>query len=218
MLTRAHVAVLALAAVALTACGSMHPGHAAVVDGEAISMTTFDKTARMYCQVELQLQRQQGAADPTLPNNEVRAHAITDLVTVKVARELARVKGVTPAKKTYQRPADEVATLAMLFPEGDDAETVQSILEDNGEIRAITLALGEQATGLTASETNQEQLFAVGQDAIAKAIKEHDIEISPRLGVSDTLEPVDRTGSVSVSEVGFDAPIGAELPPEQRCA
>lgn len=218
MLTRARLVVLALAALALTACGNIHPGDAAVIDGKAISMKSFEKNARMYCQVELQLQRQGGTAKPTLPNNEVRAHAITDLITVRVARDLARQKGVTPAKQTYERPADEIATLETLFPDGDDAKTVRTILENNGEIRAIAVALGEQSTGQSATEANQEELQSAGYEAITKAIKKHDIEISPRFGVSDTLKLLNKTGSVSVSEAGFDAPTDTELPPEQRCA
>ncbi len=122
------------------------------------------------------------ARQADLPNNEVRAHAITDLVTVRRRARPRRQKGVTPAKQTYERPADEIATLDDVVPDGDDAKTVRTILENSGEIRAIAIALGEQSTGQTATEANQEELSRRALTAITKAFKEHDVEISPRFG------------------------------------
>ncbi|GAA3515113.1 hypothetical protein GCM10022234_07590 [Aeromicrobium panaciterrae] len=218
MLTRARLVVLALAALALAACGSIHPGDAAVVDGTAISMKTFDTNARLYCELSLRGAAQQGVQSPSVPNEEVRRHAISDLVTVIVARDLAKQKGVTPDVKSYKRSSAEIKAIAEVFPRGDDAKTVTTILENDAEISAIAIALAEQSTGLTLTDDNQQQLFTTGREMIDKAFKDHDVKLAPRFGLSGTLKDLAPTGSVSVSEVGFDAPTDEELPPEQRCA
>lgn len=216
MLTRARVVVLAIAVLSLTACGNIHPGDAAVVDGHAISMSKFDQSARLLCEVSLRDAQSQG--QKSLPNDQVRRQAIVNLVTVIVARDLAKQKGVTPNKSTYELPADQVASITKAFPKGSDAKAVESIYEDYNETVEIAIALGEQSTGLTRSDENQRQLVSEGQTAIQKAFKEHDVKFAPRFGLSGSLKDLGPTGSVSVSKVRLDAPNETELPLTQRCA
>lgn len=217
MWARVRAATLGFAALTLAACGNIHPGDAAVVDGHSISMAKFDKTARVYCELELRIQAQSGG-QTELPNAEVRRNAIRNLVTVIVARDLAKLKGVTPDKQTYQRPEAELKDIAKVFPKGDDAKTIKTLFENDAEIAAIAIALAEQSSGVARTDENQDQLFSEGQAAIQKAFKDHDVKFSPRFGLSDTLKDLGPTGSLSVAEVNFEAPTENELPAAQRCA
>ena len=100
MWTRMRAAALIVAALTLASCGSIHPGDAAVVDGHSISMAKFDKTARVYCQLTLLSAKEQGVM--SVPNSDVRRQTISDLVTIYVARDLAKEEGVTVDKKLYE--------------------------------------------------------------------------------------------------------------------
>ena len=216
MWNRARSAVLGLTALTLAACGSIHPGDAAVVDDQAISMAKFDKTARIYCELTLLSAKQQGVT--SVPNAQVRRQAISDLVTVIVARDLARQKGVTPGKQLYELSASQLKDIAKAFPKGDDAETVESAIENSQEIAAIAIALGEGSSGTTATAENQQELSSAGQADITAAFKDHDVSFAPRFGLSGRLNDLGPTGSLSVSSVGSDAPAEDKLPAAQRCA
>lgn len=218
MLTRARAAVLVVAALTLAACGSIHPGDAAVVDDHSISMVTFDKTARIYCELTLLTAQQQGVEDPSVPNNEIRRQAVSDLVTVIVARELAKQKGVTPDKQTYELSATQLKEIAKGFPKGDDAEVVETAIENSQEIVATAIALGEGSAGVARTDENEAELTSVGQEAITDAFKDHDVKFAPRFGLSGNMKDLGPTGSLSVSEVSFDAPTDEQLPAAQRCA
>ncbi len=216
MWTRIRAVVLGAAALTLAACGSIHPGDAAVVDDQAISMATFDKTARIYCELTLLSAREQGLT--SVSNSEVRRQTISDFVTVIVARDLAKLKGVTPKTQTYELTASQIRQIEGAFPDGDDAETVETAIEQSQEILAIAIALGEQSTGVARTDENQDQLAAEGQTAILKAFKDHDVKFAPRFGLSGGMEDLGSTGSLSVAAVPSDAPADDKLPPAQRCA
>jgi hypothetical protein len=216
MLTRARAAVLVFAGLTLAACGSIHPGDAAVVDGQSISMKTFERTARLFCERALIEVKQQGQS--SIPNDQVRQQAIVNLVKVIVARDVAKQEGVSLAKEEYELPAAQIENIRKEYPNDEDAKTVESIYEGINETGAIAIALGEKSSGITRTAENQNQLYSEGSEEIQKALKDHDIEISPRFGVSDTLKLLNRTGSVSVPDVNYKAPTDEELPPAQRCA
>jgi len=216
MWTRVRVVALGAAALTLAACGSIHPGDAAVVDGQAISMKTFDKNARLLCDVSLRQAKAQG--QDSLPNDQVRRQAIVNLVSVVVARDIAKQKGITPDKATYELPASQVERIAKAFPNAEDAATVVSIYEDFNETIEIATQLGEQSSGVSRTDENQQQLAAEGQDEIQKAFKDHDVKFAPLFGLSGTLKDLGPTGSLSVPDPTLDTSTDTVLPPAQRCA
>lgn len=215
MLTRARLAVLALVALSLAACSNIHPGDAAVVDGHSISMSKFDKTARIYCELTLISAKQQGVT--SVPNADIRRQTISDLVTIYVARDLAKKEGITPDRQSYELTAAQLKLIAADF-NGDDAETVEFAIENSQEIAVIATALAEKASGTVATEDNASQMAEVGQAAIVAAFKDHDVKFAPRFGLSDTMKDLGPTGSLSVANIDFEAPSDDELPAAQRCA
>ncbi len=216
MLTRARLAVLVLATLSLAACGNIHPGDAAVVDGHAISMSKFDKTARVYCELTLLTAKQQGVS--SVPNADIRRQTISDLVTIYIARDVAKDQGIAPDKRSYELTSAQLKQIGSEFPKGDDAETVEYAIENSQEIAAIATALAEKVTGTVATEANASQLAEAGLAAIVAAFKDHDVKFAPRFGLSDSLKDLGPTGSLSVANVDFEAPTDDELPTAQRCA
>lgn len=216
MLTRARAAVLIAAVLTLAGCGNIHPGAAAVVDDHEISMSTFDKTARIYCELTLLSAQEQGVA--SVPNSDVRRQTISDMVTIFVARDLAEDKGITLDKQSYELAPAQAKEIGAAFPKGDDAETVELAIENSQEIAAIAIALGEKSTGELRTEENAAQLSEAGEAEIRAAFEDHDIEISPRFGLSSTLKEIGPTGSLSVADIDFESTNEAQLPADQRCA
>src|SRR5690242_13927809 len=117
MLTRTRGVVLAIASLTLAACSTVHPGAAAVVDGRTISMDTLDRTATAYCTLTASAAKQQGIT--TVSGADVRRQAIVGLVSVRVARDLARSKGVTVDPASYELTPAQRDELASSFPGSD---------------------------------------------------------------------------------------------------
>jgi len=216
MLTRARAAVLVLAGLTLAACGNVHPGAAAVVDDQTISMKTLDKTAEAYCTLTLASAKSQGA---TVPGNaDVRRQTVTTLVSLVVARKLAKQEDVTPQPTEYELTTQQEDQISKAFPD-DDADELKKLIEKGQELSAISVALGEKSTGQARTADNVSQLAAAGQAEITKAFKANDVEFAPRFGLSDTTaKTVADTGSLSVapSDLGDDKPDA--LPKAQRCS
>ncbi|MCD9196904.1 hypothetical protein [Aeromicrobium wangtongii] len=215
MVTRTRGVVLALAGLSLAACGNIHPGAAAVVDGKTISMQTLDKTADAYCAITANAARQQGVT--TVSNSDVRRQAVVGLVSLVVARDLAESEGITIPKASYQLTAEERDQIEAVFPDADTDE-IAKVIEDNQEVSAISIALAEKNTNQQATAQNQEQFAELGQQEILKAFGANDVSFAPRFGLDAKAQERAETGSLSVTAVDLDAPVDEELPRSLRCA
>lgn len=214
MLTRARAAVLVLAGLTLAACGSIHPGAAAVVDGRSISMKTVDEVAEVYCVDALRAAKEQGAAAPA-DNAEIRSQAVKNMASLLVARKLAKREDAIPEPSTYEVRAADKDEVAKAFP-GIDVEVATRAIEDSRELTQIAVGLGEKASGQKVTEANQDQLSEAGQTEIAEAFADNDVKFAPRFGLDGTLKQVTSTLSVAPTNLGEDKP--NELPAAQRCS
>jgi hypothetical protein len=213
MWTRARAVVLGLAGLSLAACGNIHPGDAAVVDGRSISMKSFDDTAKIYCDLSLRSAAAQGVKE--ISNADVRRQAIVEMVTVRVARQVAAPLGAIPKPQVYELTSDQRAQISKAFPKNGDA--VATAIQNSQEASAIAVALGEQETGLKRSADNSADLAQVGQKQIRKAFPAHHVRFAPLFGLSGTLKKVATTGSLSVPGKATKSTTST-LPVAQRCA
>lgn len=214
MLTRTRGIVLALAGLSLAACGNVHPGSAAVVDGRSISMRTLDKTAEAYCALTADAARQQGVT--SVSSSQVRRQAIVGLVSLTVARDLADAEGLTIERSSYQLTPDQREQITTLFPDFDADELARAV-EDSQEVSAIAIAVAEKQTNQQATAENEEQFAELGQRAILDAFKDSDVSFAPRFGLDPSGQPRGDTGSISVTPVDLEAPVDEELPDALRC-
>ena len=214
MLTRARAAVLVLAGLTLAACGNVHPGAAAVVDDQTISMKTLDKTAEFYCVDNLIAAKEQKAKAPD-DNASVRRQAVTNLVAVIVARKVADKEGVTPKPATYEVPASSYDQVAKKY-KGIDVDVAVKGIEDSQELNQIAAALGEKAAGQKLTAENQDQVMQTGYAAIAAAFPRYHVKFAPRFGLNGKLKQVASSGSLSVQGKDDDKPDA--LPKAQRCS
>ena len=209
-----RIAAFAGSAALLAACGSVHPGSAAVVDDEVISMKTADKASTAYCKLGLASAASQGVKDVSAA--DARRQAITDLITFKVAKKVAKKRGLKIDPATYVLTQQQLAQVTKAFP-GSGLPEIRSAIERSQETYAIALALGESTTGLTADADNQAGIEKAGTALITKAYKSSDISIDPRFGLDDAIKPVALTGSLSVPQIAEKSD-AASLPVSQRCS
>lgn len=215
MLTRSRVVLLVLALVSLGACGAVHPGDAAVVDGRSISMRTLDETATAYCALTINAAKQQGVT--TVSNTDIRRQAVTALVSVVVARKLADSEGLTIKRSSYELSTAQRDQIEKAFP-AEDIDDLTQAIEDSQEVSAIAVALAAKASGTTPTAANQAQLAEAGQRAITAAFRDNDVQFSPRFGLSPSGAPRSATGTLAVSPTDLEAPAAEELPDSQRCS
>lgn len=212
MLTRARAAVLVLAGLTLAACGSIHPGDAAVVDGRSISMTTVNDTAAAFCDISLREAKDASASEPD--NADLRRQTVTSLVALVVARKLADEQGVRPDSSAYEVTDSQKRSIATSFP-SSDADQIAAAYEVDQELSALAIALGEKATGQARTPENEAQIAGAGQTEIVKAFKDNDVKFAPRFGIDGSLQEVASTLSVTPTDLGEDKP--NQLPAAQRC-
>lgn len=215
MLTRARAAVLVIAAVSLAACSNVHPGSAAVVGNQSISMRTLDETAEAYCALTVDAARQQGVE--SVDNSQVRRQAIVGLVSVIVARDIAEAEGLEVDPSSYELTDEQRDQIAEAFPAAKTDEVAKAI-EDSQEVAAIAVALGAKLTGRSATPETTKQLADVGQAAILKSFRAKDVKFAPRFGLDPGANVRADTGSISVTPVDLEAPTAEELPAALRCS
>ena len=212
-MTRARAAVLVLAGLTLAACGNVHPGAAAVVDDQTISMKSVDKSAKALCTIALANPQRTAA----ISNADIRRQAVSTLVSLVVARKLADKEGITPKPADYELTNDQEGQVAKAFPKEKNLDEVTKLIEQDRELQTISLAMGQKVTGQVPTPDNAAQLGAAGQAEITKAFKDNDVEFAPRFGLSNTsAKVITSTGSLSVTKAAEAKP--DQLPAAQRCS
>lgn len=213
---RAALAALALAAAApLAACSAgpeVHPGDAAVVDGESISIESVDALAEEFCTLEEPGLAEQGAV---LPMALLRSVAVETLVTDALLPGFAEEVGIDLAEVRRSVHDELEATLAEAPAEiRDEAERR---LELEGTRRAVMGLAGREGA------TSPEQASAQGAELFARWRAEQEVELDPRFGAVDLdrLSWDEANGSLSVpsDDAGssLDQEAAAKLPASQRC-
>ena len=207
-MSKSRVVVFGVAALLLAACGPVHPGSAAVVDGDRISMQQVDDYAESYCLISLLNAAQSGTT--AIDNSMIRRQAVSDLVVASVADSIAAEENYKVA--IPEMPAEDLAQITELF--GSDAEAVLALIERNQRISAIATEVAKDAGVKVEDETALPQ---AGFELLTQAAAKADVSIDPRFGLDDDVQPVAETGSLSVSSLLLDGVSAEELPKPLQC-
>lgn len=178
-------------------------------------MKTLDRTARAYCTLTVDAARQQGVT--TVSNASVRRQAIVGLVSIIVARDLAKKERLTIQPSSYELTAMQRQQLTKAFPD-EDADELTGVIEDSQEVSAIAVALAEKTTNQQATADNEAQFAELGQAAILKTFRANDVQFAPRFGLAPDGKQRSDTGSIAVTPVDLEAPVDEELPAALRCS
>lgn len=212
--------VVGVAALALSGCAGIHPGVAAQVGEESITMAEVDQIAVDFCEaVTPQLEQQA----ETLPNSYFRNGIAGTLALRSVADQVAEDYGVAADSAAYNDQLAQIRRSVEALPE-DLRESVIRVDSAPLYIEEVQAAVGEVVLD---GEGDRQAFVAAGQEAFATWVAENDVEFDPSLNtvVADgTLQSEDLSISFAVSESARNGleqqPSGVlarRLPSSQRC-
>lgn len=203
MALKSRILGLVVAAGLLSACGTVHPGAAAVVNGERITMQEADSLAPVFCQV--QVAGQQGTA--VFDNAQVRREALSSLIFIELAEQIADERDLTVKVPDEENP-QLAAFREILAPEYH--ASFDSFIEQNLRFGAIAIALG---ASLAPDVKDENSLLELGMAEMSKVLSETEIEIDPRFGLSPEGQAIADSGSLSVLSMNLEGST-----PETRAA
>jgi hypothetical protein len=187
--TRRHpasvVAVVAVAGLLLSGCGTsvgIHPGAAANIGGETVSMSTIDDTAKSFCKAYVkQSQTQQQASGP-LPMGTFRSYVASSLAQRALGRELADAYDVQPAGDYDRQVAQYQAALAS--SPASEREAVVQVAAAQAYLQNVQVAIGQRLTGNTGtSNSDVKAQLQRGEVATQDWLNDHEVSIDPVFGI-----------------------------------
>jgi hypothetical protein len=182
------VAALAAAGLLLTGCGSslgIHPGAAATVGGQTVSMHTIDDTTKSFCTayVKQAQQSQQGSGSGPLPMGTFRSYVASSLSQRLLGRELADQYSVQPASD-YQRQVDQYQQALASSPAAERDAVVQ-VAAAQAYLQNVQISIGQLLTGNTGtSDSDLKAQLQRGEVATQDWLNDHDVSIDPVFGIA----------------------------------
>jgi hypothetical protein len=220
------VVLAAAALVALTGCGSLHPGAAAVVDSTTISHQTVDSLAEALCTANLEGAKAAGQSRD-FSTRSTREGALQVLLEAQLSQVFGAEENVKPNRQMVSQALSQNKDLIDALPE-DEQDAYRDALKQYAEGQLMLVEIG-RASLEDKGQTNvpDDQAIAEGQRLRSEFVKTIDVEVDPRYGSfsKDTLQPGGTSLSVAQSgsaRSGEKAEPGADfvsgLPGTQRCS
>jgi hypothetical protein len=229
------VAVAASTGLLLSGCGSslgIHPGAAASVGGQTVSMSKIDHTTTLYCTayVNQSQQSQQGSTGP-IPMGAFRSYVASSLAKRLLGQELADEYDVQPASG-YQSTVTQYQQALASAP-ADQRDAVVQVAGADAYLQNVQVAIGQQLTG-NSGQSNADIKAALqrGEVATQEWLNDHDASIDPVFGIavdggkfspqrdqtSYPLSPLASAGAEAVtSQQGAPSSYTSALPASQLC-
>ncbi|NUR06883.1 MAG: hypothetical protein HOQ22_05495 [Nocardioidaceae bacterium] len=212
----------AIAALFLTAC-SNHPGSAATVGDESISVTTVDDVASALCAVQ-----SGGGSSQQLASRGARQGALDVLISSDLSRQYGEAEGVVPDQEQVDAALSANEQNIKALP-AEHRAIFRDTLRNYAEGQLMLIDIGRQTL------TAQGKANATDQQAVAQgtklrnawAAKNLDVSVDPRYGEFANGALVSKSGSLSVAQseraTDGDSPDPSagwvsELPASQKCA
>lgn len=186
---RRPVALIGLAAAGLllTGCGSslgVHPGAAAVIGDESVSMRKIDSTATLYCKAYVTSQQQQATQQQSgpAPMGLFRSYVAGSLSKRLLGRQLATAYDVQPASG-YQSQVSQIESALTSAP-ADQRDAVIDVAASDAYLQNVEVAVGQKLTGNEGgSNADLKAALARGQVATQDWLDHHEAVIDPVFSV-----------------------------------
>jgi hypothetical protein len=225
---------LAASGLVLTGCGStlgIHPGAAAIVGGETVSMSRIDDTTELYCAAYVTQSQQSGQASGPIPMGSFRSYVASALSKRLLGEELARQYSVRPASG-YQRTASQYEQALASAP-ADQRDAVVDVAAADAYLQNVQVAIGEQLTGNEGeAKADIKANLQRGEVATQEWLDENEAHVDPVFGLavdggkfspqrdqtSYPLSPLASGGvEAATSQQGPPDSYTSALPPSQLC-
>jgi len=212
-----------LAAVSLmfvgtvSGCGvagtSFHPGIAAQVGDETVTVADVDTTASNYCSA---IESQLAQSKQVLPQHFLRGGVAGLLATVAAAKQIAEQYGVEAGEQYDQKVASLQAATSTLAQEQQDA--VIAVESAGTYIDAIQEAIGDQQAAQEGKHYSTAKADKVGTAAFVEWMDAHDVQIDPQFGMEIKDGQAVQTDTSISFPVGDSAKFGQADQPDQTYA
>jgi hypothetical protein len=232
---RRSVALIGLAAagLVLTGCGSsigIHPGSAAVIGDDSVSMSTIDDTATLYCKAFVTAQQSSQQQSGPAPMGLFRSFAAAGLAKRALGEQLAEAYGVEPASG-YQSQVTQLRQVLGSAP-ADQRDAVIAVSGSDAYLQNVQVAVGQQLTGKTGqADAEIKAALERGQVATKDWLDDHDVFLDPVFGLSvaggkftqqqdETSYPLSALASAGAQVNGQQGPPSSytsQLPAAQVC-
>jgi hypothetical protein len=219
---------LALAGLVLSGCGGaslgIHPGSAAVIGDETLSLSKVDTTTSRYCQAYLPQITQQSQK---VPMRFLRQFVAASLSERLLGQQLASQYDVEPTAQYAQQVTQVEQPFASAEPELRKA--VSQVEAAQAYLSTVQVAVGEKLL-TAAGQTSVDAKAALqrGQVATDDWLRSHTISLDPVFGISaqgGTFKPAPDRTSYPLSALASqgaatgqpDPAYTAALSPSQVC-
>jgi hypothetical protein len=216
------VAVLAAAGLLLSGCGGglgIHPGAAASVGGQTVSMNTIDSTSKSFCTAYVKQAQQSQQGSSPLPMGVFRSYVASSLAKRLLGRELAEQYAVQPASGYQQQVSQYQQGLA--DAPADERDAVVQVAGADAYLQNVQISIGQQLTGNTGT-TNADLKAQLqrGEVATQDWLNDHEVSIDPVFGIAVdggkfTTGQHDQTSYAvsSLARGGVESDTGGQGPP-----
>lgn len=174
---------LALIGLLLSGCSSIgiHPGSAAVVGDESLSMSKIDSTAVLYCRAYLpQIQQ---SSTPVIPMRLLRQYVAASLSQRLLGEQLADQYAVQPSSQYAQRIGQIEQQFAAADP--DAKKAVVDVEGGDPYLQTVQVAIGQKLLADSGQPTTTTKAaLQRGEVATQDWLKSHAISIDPVFGVA----------------------------------
>ncbi len=176
------VAGLAVVGLLLSGCGGslgIHPGSAAVIGDDTLTMDKIDGTTTLYCRAYLPQLQQQGQK---LPMRYLRQFVAASLSQRDLGQQLADQYAVQPTSQ-YQDHLNQVAQqFATAAP--DVKQAVLDVEGGSAYLQTIQVAIGEKLLAESGTPTTKTKAaLQRGEVATQDWLRTHPVSIDPVFGV-----------------------------------
>jgi peptidyl-prolyl cis-trans isomerase SurA len=217
------VAVVVAAGLLLSGCGGslgIHPGAAATVGDQTVSMSTIDSTTTSFCRAYVKQAQQSQQGSSALPMGTFRAFVASSLAKRLLGRELADAYGVQPASGYQQQVAQYEQALA--GSPAAERDAVVQVAGADAYLQNVQIAIGQQLTGNTGiANADVKAQLQRGVVATQDWLNDHEASVDPVFGVAVdggkfTTGQHDQTSYAvsSLARGGVEADTGGQGPPD----
>lgn len=208
------LAGLVLGGLVLGGCSSVgiHPGSAAVVGDDSLSMSKIDDTATLYCQAYLPQIQQSSTA--RIPMRLLRQYVAASLSQRLLGEQLADQYDVQPSSQYTQRIDQIEQQFAAADPQAKAA--VVDVEGGNPFLQTVQIAIGQKLlTDSGQPATSAKAALQRGEVATQAWLTDHSISIDPVFGVAvdgGQFKPVTDQTSYPLSALASQGASGASQP------
>ncbi|QIG44382.1 hypothetical protein G5V58_17800 [Nocardioides anomalus] len=216
--------------VLLTGCGvagtQFHPGVAAQVGDDTITVRHVDQVTDNYCKALEEVSRTQPPqGDQTTPLRYFSSDFVKSLASEAAARQLADELGIEPTKDYQDRLAQLEPQLEPLKSEAQK-DAVRDVVGANAYTDDVLTQIGaKELEDQGQSSASPDDQLAAGQKKLDEWAQDHDVTINPKYATElGATEPVDTDLSFAVSDLAtkgqaaqVDPAYADALPGDQVC-